>query len=407
MNTYKRFLEYVKINTQSDEDSGTHPSFAGEFDLAKMLQKELEDMGIRTYLDDKCYLMAWIEATEGFEDAPALGFISHLDSAPAYSGKDVNPILWNDYNGADVTYPSGKIMKVSDFPFLEKLKGQTLITSDGNTLLSADDKAGISEIMTAAKTLTEEGRPHGKICIAFTPDEEIGQGADDFDVERFGAKFAYTVDGGDVNEIEYENFNAASATITIHGVSVHPGTAKNVMVNALNVAHELHSLLPSSDRPEHTEGYEGFYHLTNMSGNCDSAKLDYIIRDHDMARFEERKAFITDCVRQMNEKYKDGTVVLDLKDSYYNMLEKIRPHMHLIETAKKAIKKEGMDPVEVPIRGGTDGARLSYMNLPCPNLGTGGFNFHGPFECTTVERLDEATRVILNIIEEYSHSVVK
>ncbi len=404
---YERFLEYVKINTQSDEESKTHPSFSGQFDLARKLKAELEDMGIKAEVDDKCYLMAHIPATPGYEDSPVLGFIAHMDTAPAFSGAGVKPVIRKDYDGGDVSYPCGKIMKVSDFPHLARLKGETLITSDGTTLLGADDKAGVSEIMTAVESVVKEGKPHGPIAIAFTPDEEIGEGADNFDVDAFGAEFAYTVDGGDVCEFEYENFNAADAKISINGVSVHPGTAKNVMINALNVAHELHAMLPEDERPEHTEGYEGFYHLIMLKGDCSEAQLHYIIRDHDRAKFEARKDHMQKCVDRINAKYGKTTVTLILDDSYYNMLEKIREHIHLVETARKAIEGAGLKYTEVPVRGGTDGARLSYMGLPCPNLGTGGFNYHGPFECITVERMDKAVSVILNIIEEYAHSVVK
>ena len=289
-------------------------------------------------------------------------------------------------------------MKVEDFPHLKNLQGETLITSDGNTLLGADDKAGVAEIMTAVDTIVKEDLPHGEIAIAFTPDEEIGEGTDGFDLEKFGAEYAYTVDGGDVNIIEYENFNAASADILIKGVSIHPGSAKNMMVNALNVAHDLHAMLPKLLRPEHTEGYEGFYHLTDMEGSCSRAELHYIIRDHDRQRFEDKKEYLKTVTDTINAKYGADTAELSITDSYYNMLEKIKPHMHIIETAKKAVSSVGLTPVESPIRGGTDGARLSYLGLPCPNLGTGGFNYHGPYECITAERMELATRVILKII---------
>lgn len=407
MRCYERFLQYVRINTQSNEGSGTHPSFTGEFDLARKLKEELAQMGVKATLSDKCYLMAKLPATKGCEDIPAIGFIAHIDTAPAYSGKDVSPVICENYDGEDVEFPCGKIMKVSDFPHLKKLKGQTLITSDGTTLLGADDKSGVAEIMTAVSQIVDEDIPHGTICIAFTPDEEIGEGADNFDVKAFGADFAYTVDGGDVNEIECENFNAADVKITVTGVSVHPGYAKDVMVNALNVCHEFHAMLPESQRPEHTEGYEGFFHLTEVSGGCDAAKLHYIVRDHDQQKFEEKKEFIRSCIDRINEKYGKDTVCADITDSYYNMLEKIKPHMHLVETAKKAVTRAGYEPVIVPVRGGTDGARLSYMGLPCPNLGTGGFAFHGPYECITAQRMEAATAVILNIIDEYRQSVVK
>ena len=394
MRAYERFLNYIKINTRSDEKSGTHPSFKGEFDLAKKLAGELSDMGLSVHLDEKCYVMAHLPATEGCDDLPVLGFISHMDTSPSFSGEGVTPVIHENYDGEDVTYPSGDIMKVCDFPFLKNLKGETLITSDGTTLLGADDKAGISEIMTALDEIIKEKIPHGKIAIAFTPDEEIGEGADNFDVERFGADYAYTVDGGDVNIIEYENFNAAAASVIIHGVSVHPGTAKNVMVNAINVAHELHALLPEQMRPEHTSGREGFFHITDITGSVDHAELSYIIRDHDMDKFEKMKDDLRDAVERINEKYGKDTVTLNITDSYYNMIEKIQEHMHLVEAAKDAIKAAGMECAENAIRGGTDGARLSFMGLPCPNLGTGGFNFHGPYECITAERMDRATRVV-------------
>lgn len=405
MQPHERFLNYIRIDTKSDDTTGTHPSFPGEFDLAKMLMSELKDMGIEDVsIDDKCYLFAHIPATEGYEDCPALGFISHMDTAPDYSGTDVKPVIHEDYDGKDVVYPNGMTMRKKDFPHLAGLKGETLITSDGTTLLGADDKAGVAEIMTAIEKLINEKRPHGPISVAFTPDEEIGQGADFFDVDRFGAKYAYTVDGGDVCEIEYENFNAADAFVEFFGVSVHPGSAKNVMKNAINIAHEFHGMLPEQERPEHTEGYEGFCHLTKINGTCGNAKLRYIVRDHDRQKFEQKKAYLEKCAGRINEKYGKGTAVLTLKDSYYNMIEMIKPHMHLIETAKKAISDAGQKSVEVPVRGGTDGARLSYMGLPCPNLGTGGFNFHGPYEHITAERMEMATMVILNIIGYYSET---
>ncbi|MCR5686439.1 MAG: peptidase T [Lachnospiraceae bacterium] len=401
MRAYERFLEYVKINTQSDEESGTSPSFDGEFVLAEKLKAELCEMGIKAEVDENCYLFARIEATEGCEKAPVIGFISHMDTAPDCSGEGVKPLVRENYDGGDVSYPGGRIMKAADFPFLEKLAGETLITSDGTTLLGADDKAGVAEIMTAIKRLLTEGLPHGPIAVAFTPDEEIGKGTDRFDVEKFGARYAYTVDGGDVCEIEYENFNAAGAAIKIKGIPVHPGSAKGVMVNALNVACELHGLLPEEKRPENTEGREGFFHLMHVSGSVGAAEMRYIIRDHDRTVFEGMKEQMEAAVKQINDRYGEGTATLRMSDSYYNMIEKIKPHMHLVETAKAAISAQGLTPVEVPIRGGTDGARLSYMGLPCPNLGTGGFNFHGPYECITAERMDRAVGVILAIIDAY------
>ena len=407
MRAYERFVKYIAIDTQSSETSGTHPSTTSQFDLARLLVDELKDLGISASVDDRCYVMAHLPATPGYEDKPTLGLISHMDSAPAYSGAGIKPIFHEDYDGGDVKYPCGKVMKADDFPFLKELSGETLITSDGTTLLAADDKAGVAEIMTALSVVISEGRPHGPIAVAFTPDEEIGEGADNFDVKAFAADFAYTVDGGDVGQIEYENFNAADAKIEITGVSVHPGSAKDVMINALNVAHELHGMLPEEARPEHTEGYEGFFHLVGVSGDVAHTQLHYIIRDHDMKKFEDKKQLMEKCVGRINERYGDGTAVLTLTDSYYNMREKIEAHMHLVRTAEKAIKAVGLTSTAIPIRGGTDGARLSFMGLPCPNLGTGGFNFHGPFECITVERMDRAVAVIVNIIEEYAHSVIQ
>ena len=404
MRAYERLLNYVRVYTTSDPESGTHPSAEREFDLARQLVEEMKALGIEdARVDEHCYVYGSIPATPGCEDKPALGLIAHMDTAPDASGEGVSPILHENYDGRDVTLPAtGMVMKVSTFPFLADLKGETLITTDGTTLLGADDKAGVAEILTAAEILLAEGRPHGKLCIAFTPDEEIGEGASLFDIPGFGADFAYTVDGGDVGGIEYENFNAASATVTIHGFSVHPGSAKNVMINAATAAMAFHAMLPEDEVPEKTDGYEGFFHLTEMSGSVTEATLRYIIRDHDRERFEEKKALFADCAARINEIYGDGTAEAQINDSYYNMKEKILPHFHLIETARKAVRMAGLEPVEVPVRGGTDGATLSWMGLPCPNLGTGGFNFHGVCECTTVERMDRCTEIVLNIISLYA-----
>ena len=404
MKAFERFVNYAKVHTTSSETSGKHPSFDGEFALARILKEELEKIGMQgVRTDEHAYVYAMLPATKGHEEAPAMGFIAHMDTSPDASGKNVNPTFHWDYDGGDVVLPAtGAIMSVSAFPFLKDMAGETLITSDGTTLLGADDKAGVAEIMTAMETIINENRPHGELWVAFTPDEEIGEGTDFFDLPHFGANFAYTVDGGDVNCLEYENFNAASAEIRIKGFSVHPGSAKDTMINASTVAMELHSMLPAKERPEDTEGHEGFFHLTGVSGHVAEAEMNYIIRDHDKAKFEEKKALMERIAAKMNEKYGEGTVTLKLKDSYFNMLEQIRPHMHLIENADKAIRRAGMTPVTVPVRGGTDGARLSYEGLPCPNLGTGGFNFHGNFECITTERMDRAVQVILNIIEQYA-----
>ena len=403
MRAYERFLRYVKVYTTSDPESTAHPTTARQLDLGRMLAEELKALGlIDARLDEHGYVYATLPATPGCEAAPGLGFIAHMDTAPGTSGENVQPQLHENYDGGDVTLPAtGDVMRVKDFPFLAGMKGQTLITADGTTLLGADDKAGVAEIMTMAERLIAEGRPHGKICIAFTPDEEVGQGADLFDVEGFGAAYAYTVDGDDVGEINYENFNAAEALITVHGFSVHPGSAKNAMRSALNIGIEFHNALPACERPEHTENREGFFHLCDMQGDVTTAKLAYIVRDHDAARFAARKAQMQHIAAILNEKYGEGTVELAIHDSYFNMLEKIRPHFHLIENARKAVEAAGLTPVEPPVRGGTDGATLSYKGLPCPNLGTGGFNFHGPFECITIEKMDKAVEILLNLADLY------
>jgi len=402
---YERFLNYVKIHTTSDEESGLHPSFKGEFDLANILVDELKALGMSgVRVDEHCYVYAYLPATPGYENATKLGFIAHMDTSPEASGEDVKPVIREHYDGSDIVLEgTGDILSVSRFPELKDFIGDTIITTDGTTLLGADDKAGVAEIMAAMDTIITENIPHGEIWVGFTPDEEIGEGADFFDLKNFGATYAYTVDGGDVNALEYENFNAAGAEIAIKGVSVHPGSAKDIMVNAALVGMELHSLLPEAMRPEHTEGYEGFFHLTSFTGQVSSAKMSYIIRDHDHDLFEAKKVMLQDAVAAINKKYGDGTVTLTIKDSYYNMLEKIKPHMHLIENARLALKKAGLNPIDVPVRGGTDGARLSYDGLPCPNLGTGGCNFHGTYECCSIDKMDKAVEIILNLIEIYSN----
>ena len=404
MRAYQRLLQYVQVHTTSDPTTGTHPSTQRQFDLARMLADELRALGVGDAdVDEHCYVYGHLPATPGCEGRPALGLIAHMDTAPDASGEKVQPILHENYDGRDVTLPgTGAVMKVADFPFLASMKGETLITTDGTTLLGADDKAGVAEIITAVETLIQDGLPHGPISIAFTPDEEIGEGASLFDLERFGADFGYTVDGGDVGGIEYENFNAASATVTVHGLSVHTGSAKGTMVNAANVAMEYHLSLPRMARPETTEGREGFYHLCQMTGDVTEAKLGYILRDHDAAKLEYKKDNMRQAADYFNGKYGPGTVTVELKDGYRNMIEKIRPHFHLVETARTAIQMAGLVPEEVPVRGGTDGAVLSWQGLPCPNLGTGGFNFHGVLECITAERMDKATQVVLNIIALYA-----
>lgn len=404
MRAFQRFLQYAAIHTMSSEDTHTHPSTDRQFDLARLLVQEMKDLGLADVrMDEKCYVYGVLPATHGCEDVPGLGFIAHMDTSDEASGENVKPILHENYNGGNVVLPcGGAVLDTVRFPFLKELKGQTLITSDGSTLLGADDKAGIAEILTMAERLQKENIPHGKICIGFTPDEEIGEGAAFFDVEGFGAEYAYTVDGGDVGCLEYENFNAAGAVVTVHGFSVHPGEAKDVMVNAQNVAMEYHISLPQGDRPEHTEGREGFYHLTSMMGQVTLAKLGYIVRDHDMEKFLARKETMISLAEQLNEKYGEGTVEVELHDSYFNMIEEIRPHWHLIENARAAIRAAGLEPVEEPVRGGTDGAMLSFKGLPCPNLGTGGFNFHGVCECITVEKMDQATEILVQLVKRYA-----
>ena len=403
MRAYERFLQYVKVYTTSDEESSTHPTTARQLDLGRMLVAQLKELGLKdARLDEYGYVYATLPATPGCEQAAGIGFIAHMDTAPGTSGENVNPQIHENYDGGDVLLPAtGAVLKPAEFPFLSEMKGQTLITTDGSTLLGADDKAGVAEIMTMVERLIREGRPHGKICIGFTPDEEVGQGADLFDVDGFGAAYAYTVDGDDVGEISYENFNAAAAAIKIHGLSVHPGSAKNTMRNALSLAMEYHAALPAFECPEHTEGREGFFHLCDLQGDVSEAVFHYIIRDHDADRFAVRKAQMQQVADRLNEKYGAGTVELELTDSYRNMMEKIRPHFHLVENARAAIRAVGLTPVESPIRGGTDGATLSYKGLPCPNLGTGGFNFHGPMECITVEKMDQAVEVLLNLADLY------
>ena len=404
MRAYERLLKYARVYTTSDPLSGEHPSTARQFDLARQLVEELKALGVaNAFVDEHCYVYGSLPATPGCEDKPALGFIAHMDTSPDASGENVKPILHENYDGKDVTLPgTGMVMTVEKFPFLADMKGETLITTDGTTLLGADDKAGIAEIMTAVETVVAENRPHGKLCIAFTPDEEIGEGADLFNLPGFGADFAYTVDGDDAGGIEYENFNAAAATVVIRGLSVHPGSAKDKMINASNLAMEFHMALPISARPETTEGREGFYHLCQMYGDVTEAKLGYILRDHDAEKLEEKKAALLRIAKSLNARYGSGTVTVEIKDSYRNMIEKILPHFHLVETARAAIRMAGLEPVETPVRGGTDGATLSWKGLPCPNLGTGGFNFHGVCECTTVQRMDKAAEIVLNIIGLYA-----
>lgn len=401
MRVEERLLKYVSYWTTSDEECRQIPSSERQFELGKVLEQELRDLGLeKVTLTDHCYVYGLLPATKGYADKPAVGFISHMDTAPDFSGENVKPQIISDYDGRDVLLKgSGAYLKISDFPTLETLKGRTLITTDGTTLLGADDKAGVAEIMTAVEQIITEKIPHGDIWIGFTPDEEVGSGADLFDLDYFKAKFAYTVDGDYEGEVAYENFNAASASFEITGVNVHPGEAKDIMINAALVGCEIASLLPENETPAHTEGREGFYHLTDFSGDIAHAKVNYIVRDHDKATFEKRLNTLRGIEQKMNEKYHADTVKLNIQHSYSNMLEVIEKNEYVVAIAKKAIKNIGLEPVSRPVRGGTDGARLSFMGLPCPNLGTGGYGFHGPFEHISVEGMDTAVSVIKEIVK--------
>ena len=394
-----RFLKYVSFDTQSDESSETFPSTAKQRVLLDYLAEEMKTLGLTEVTVDKYgYAMGTIPATPGCEKAPVIGFIAHVDTAPDMSGADVKPHVIENYDGKDIRLNAGVTMKVADFPELSFFKGHTLIHTDGTTLLGADDKAGVAEILSAAQLLLTSEKPHGTVKLAFTPDEEIGRGADRFDVKGFGADYAYTVDGGALGELEYENFNAASAKIEICGKSIHPGSAKGQMVNAALVAMELHGLLPALETPYYTENYEGFYHLVAMRGETEQAELQYIIRDHDRAKFEARKAVMEKACAEIDRRYGAGTAALTLRDSYYNMKEKIAPCMFLIENAKKAMESVGVTPKIVPIRGGTDGARLSFEGLPCPNLCTGGENFHGRFEYIPADDMETITNLLAQLM---------
>lgn len=404
MKAYERLLNYVKVFTTSDDDSESVPSSARQFDLANKLVEEMKTIGITdARVDDKCYVYGSIPATPGYEDKPAIGFIAHMDTAPDFSGENVKPRIIENYDGGEVVLgESGRVLKPSDFPHLPTLAGRTLIVTDGTTLLGADDKAGIAEIMTAAERIITENIPHGKLLVAFTPDEEVGRGADHFDVRGFGADFAYTVDGGAEHIIEYENFNAYAAQFEINGFNVHPGSAKNIMINALHVACEIEGMLPAGQTPRDTEGYEGFFHLCDISGNTEHASTYYILRDHSSEIMEGRIATLRHIEKLLNAKYGEGTVKLTVREQYRNMIEKIKPCFHLIENACDAVRELGLEPKTEPIRGGTDGARLSFMGLPCPNLGTGGYAYHGPYEHITFEGMDLAAEIILGIIAKYS-----
>ena len=394
-----RLLKYVAFWTTSDEESSVTPSSEREFVLGKELEQELKSLGLeRVTLTEHCYVYGLLPATTGMEDRKAIGFIAHMDTAPDYSGENVKPQIIENYDGKDILLKgSNTYLKVSDFPTLKSLTGRTLITTDGTTLLGADDKAGVAEIMTALEQLIAEGTPHGDIWVGFTPDEEIGAGADLFDLDYFKAEYAYTVDGDYEGEVAYENFNAASADFVIHGVNVHPGEAKDIMVNAALLATEIVSRLPKSETPAHTAGREGFYHLTDMSGDVAEARLSFIVRDHDKDIFESRLNLLRTIEVEINQEYGAGTVELTITHSYENMLSVIEHHMDVIECAQNAIRKAGLEPISRPVRGGTDGARLSFMGLPCPNLGTGGYGFHGPYEHISVEAMETVVQIIKSI----------
>ena len=407
----ENFLEYVKIDTESAEGSETTPSTLKQHDLPRLLARQLQEMGAQeiTYDKERCYVYASVPASKGCENAPVLGFIAHMDTSPAVSGAGVKPRLIEDYDGGDIVLNEGSvdtaqvILKVADFPELAGYKGRRLIVTDGTTLLGADDKAGVAEIMTMAEYLLKHPEvSHGKIRVGFTPDEEVGAGADYFDVKLFGADYAYTVDGGKLGELEYENFNAAGAKVRIRGRSVHPGEAKDKMRNALLLAQEFQAMLPAAENPMYTCGYEGFYHLDALNGTVEEALADYIIRDHDKEKFEKKKVLFLQTGEFLNQKYGEGTFEITMKDSYYNMKEVIEKHMHLIDNAKEAMQELGIEPVVAPIRGGTDGARISFMGLPCPNLCTGGQNFHGKYEYACADDMEKIAGLLVRIAEKYA-----
>lgn len=399
-----KFLRYVALDTTSDPESPTQPSTQKQLELSKLLVKELQELGIAdATLDKDGYVMATIEANCDCE-IPTIGFIAHVDTAPDVSGANIKPQIISNYDGGDIllSKESGLSLKVEEFPEMAQYKGQTLITTDGTTLLGADDKAGVAEIMSAVEYIVNHPEfKHGKIKIGFTPDEEIGRGVDAFDVARFGADYAYTMDGGMIGELEYENFNAAGAKVHIQGRNIHPGYAKNKMINAIIVAMELNAMLPVEQRPEFTQDYEGFIHVIGFNGSVEEATIQYIVRDHDFAKFEEKKALLTACVEFLNKKY-GNILTLDMKDQYYNMRKEVEPHYHIIDKAVKAMEMAGITPHIQPIRGGTDGAKLSFMGLPCPNIFAGGHNFHGKLEFVPLESMEAATKVILNIVSLFA-----
>ncbi len=416
----ERFLRYVRIDTQSDEESGLHPSTSKQFDLARVLVSELEELGVDYFFDEeKCYLYAWLAPSaaspssdsspkalaDASSGAPAIGFIAHMDTSPEASGANVDPKIVENYDGGDILLggakasdASARILSPKDFPELLKYKGQTLITSDGSTLLGADDKAGVAEIMTMLNYLIQHPQiPHGKICVAFTPDEEIGEGTLGFDIGRFGAEYAYTVDGGELGELSYENFNAASATIKITGRNVHPGEAFGKMIHAARLAMEIEAQLPPEERPEKTKDHQGFYHLTDISGDASEATMKYILRDHDQVLFEKKKETVREVCAKVEATHPGAKIEVEIKDSYFNMLEKIKPHFYVVERCREAMLRCGIEPRIEPIRGGTDGATLSFKGLPCPNICAGGHNFHGVYEYISCEAMAKITGLLVEL----------
>lgn len=401
MRAYERFLTYVAYDTTSSEHSDTFPSTPGQKVLAAALEKELKELGVpRVVLDEDGYVYGEIPATPGYEEKPAIGFISHMDTSCAASGKNIRPRIVSHYDGGDILLNEEKniVMRVHDFPVLPEFQGEDLIVTDGTTLLGGDNKAGIAEIMTAVEELLHSDAPHGRVCVAFTPDEEIGKGASRFDVAGFGADFAYTVDGGQLGEVEYETFNAALCNVTVYGRSIHPGAAKNKMRNAILMAMELHNMLPVFENPMYTEGREGFYHLNYIRGDEECTELRYIIRDHDREKFEKKKKRMEKVAAYLNEKYGEGTFALDMRDQYYNMGDILKDHMDIVERARQAFITCGVQPVTIPVRGGTDGSQLTYMGLPCPNISSCAMNVHGRFEFVPVGQMDKMVQVIRTIL---------
>lgn len=407
MKAWERLINYVTVRTPSDEESTTVPSSACQFDLAKKLEVEMKDLGLSdVVLDEQCYLYGKLPATDGMEEVPALGFIAHMDTVSDFCDHEIHPVITEDYGGGNLALgESGLVLSPKEFPHLSSLKGRILITSDGTTILGADDKAGIAEILTLIEQIQSENLPHGTLCVAFTPDEEIGMGAEHFDLEQFGADYAYTLDGDTEGEIQYENFNACKAEFVVRGFNVHPGEGKDTMINASLVAMEINSCLPAMETPRGTEGYEGFYHLISMQGEVGEAKLNYIVRDHDKNGFEERKKTLRLIEKNLNEKWGEGTVNLTITDQYRNMREVIAGHMHLIEHAKAACEAADVAPLILPIRGGTDGCQLSFKGLPCPNLGTGGHAYHGPYEHITAEGMEQCVEILMELVKGYTKRV--